>query len=202
MFLTESNFSVKSETTPDKKLYLRGVFMESEKKNRNGRIYSRGDISAAVDRINEAAKNGHAITGELDHPNDLVVRLGNISHQIVEMKMVGNDAVGNALILDTPSGRIARSLIEAGINLGVSSRGSGTINESTGIVEGYELVTVDLVATPSAMGAYPMSIYENLNRYGREKTLKMLAEEVKTDKAAQKYFSKEIRRFISTLTKK
>lgn len=202
MFLTEYNFGVISETTSDKKLYLSGIFLESEKKNRNGRIYSRSDISLASDNINEASKSGHAITGELDHPKDLVVSLANISHQIVEMHMVGNDAIGKALILDTPSGRIAKSLIEAGIKLGVSSRGSGTVNESTGFVEGYELVTVDLVATPSAHGAYPKSIYENLNRYRRGENLKDLAEAAKNDQAAQKYFNREIKLFIASLLKK
>jgi len=200
MIITETTFSniITEATEEGKNLYIKGVFMESEKKNRNGRQYLRSEIEKAVQKVNEAAK-GHPILGELDHPSTLEVRLENVSHQIVEMYMQGDDAIGKALILPTPKGQIARSLIEAGVPLGVSSRGSGSVNESTGIVEGFDLVTVDIVANPSAINAYPESVYEHLEFYKRGEMLESLAEAVVHDEAAQKYFKREMLKFIEDL---
>ena len=199
MILLEENFKdIKIENAGEgKKLYLKGIFMESEQKNRNGRIYKKDEIIAAVDKINEAAKNNRHILGQLDHPKDLEVRLENVSHKIIEMHMNGNNAIGNAEILDkTPKGQIAKSLIESGIQLGVSSRGSGMVNEDTNIVEGFNLITIDLVASPSAINSYPTSVMEALEMYQRGYMVKDLAEAVIHDKAAQKYFEREILKFI------
>jgi hypothetical protein len=204
MILTESNFSnIITEASEDKKkLYLKGIFMESEQRNRNNRIYKRAEIERAVNKINEAARAGRHVLGALDHPPTLEIRLDTVSHRIVEMTMDGNNAIGKAEILPTPAGNIARSLIEAGVNLGVSTRGSGSVNESSGIVEGFECVTVDIVAQPSAINAYPSSILEHLDIYRNQNRLMDLATVVTHDASAQKYLKKEINKFIEELFKK
>lgn len=199
MILVESNFNVMTEASTDnKKLYLKGTFMESETPNRNGRSYKRDEISVAVDKINEAARNGKYILGQCDHPNDLQITLENVSHKLVEAQMVNNIAMGKAEILTaTPKGQIVAGLIESGIQLGVSSRGSGAVNESTGIVEGFDFITVDVVATPSA-NAYPQSVMEALEMYKRGYVIEDLAESVIHDQKAQKYFESEIKKFLAT----
>lgn len=200
--LTEANFNVVTEESADKKLYLKGIFMEAEQRNRNGRIYQRNEISKAVDKANAAASIGRHILGSLDHPPTLEIRLETVSHRIIEMKMDGNNAVGKAEILPTPPGNIARSLLEAGVVLGVSSRGSGNVNESTRVVEGFDMVTVDIVASPSAINAYPASVMEALDDYHRRYQLTDLSEAALHDPSAQKFFEKEIRKFIQELFKK
>ena len=199
MILLEENFKdILIENAKDaKKMYLKGIFMESEQKNRNGRIYKKNEIATAVQKVNESAKAGKHILGQLDHPQDLEVRLENVSHKILEMSMEGNNAIGKAEILDkTPKGQIAISLIESGIQLGVSSRGSGSVNEDTNIVEGFSFVTVDLVASPSAINAYPTSVMEAIEMYKRGYIVNDLAEAVLHDDAAQKYFQEEIIKFV------
>lgn len=201
MILTESNFSnIITESTEDKKLYIKGIFLESEQQNRNGRIYQKSEIENAVRKINEAASSGRYVLGELDHPNgSLEVSLKNVSHKITEMYMQGNNAIGKAEILEKhPSGQIAKALIESGINIGVSSRGSGYVNESTSTVEGFEMVTVDLVASPSAINAYPQSLRESIEFYKRTGELDNLANAVIHDSSAQKYFEQEILKFITS----
>ena len=204
MYLIESNFTnISAEQSDDKKLYLKGVFMESERQNRNGREYKRAEIERAVQKVNEAAAAGRYVLGELDHPNHLTVNAENVSHKIIEMHMQGNDAIGKAEIITTvPKGQIAKGLIEAGVQLGVSSRGSGSVNESTGIVEGFEMVTVDIVINPSAINAFPESVMEHLEYFKHRNEVMNLAEAVIHDKNAQIYFGKEIKKFIESLSGK
>lgn len=204
MLLIETKFddvlteAVADTTTGNKKLMLKGVFMESERRNRNGRIYKRAEMEKQVQRVNEAALAGRFIVGELDHSSNLVINLRNASHKILEMRMVGDDAIGKAEIMEkTPCGQIAKSLIESGLKLGVSSRASGEVNEDTGIVEGFFLVTCDIVASPSAIDAYPTALREQLETYHRQGYIHDLAEAVLHDTSAQKYFEKEIRKFIT-----
>jgi len=199
MIITESNFTnIITESSEDKKsIFLKGVFMESEEKNRNGRIYKKPEIEAAVKKINEEAQNGRPILGELDHPPTLEVKLENVSHRIIAMEMQGNNAVGKAEIITTvPKGQIAKGLIEAGVKIGVSSRGRGTVNKTDGVVEGFELITIDLVANPSAITAYPESVMEHLQMYRGGHIITDLAEAVIHDTKAQKYFKDELMKFI------
>lgn len=200
MILLETNFqNLITESVQDgKKLYLSGIFMESERQNRNGRVYQREEIERAVQKINEASKVNRHILGELDHPNgSLEIRLENVSHKIVEMRMDGTNAVGKAeIITSVPKGQIAKGLIDAGVQIGVSSRGSGVVEEGSGKVSKFDLVTVDLVANPSANDAYPQSIYESLQLYRQGKLVEDLAEAVIHDDTAQKYFSKEILKYV------
>lgn len=184
------------EAEDGKDLWLSGVFMQAEMKNRNGRVYPLNEIQNAVNLANTRITESSGIMGELDHPQTLTINLDRVSHVITEMRMQGNDAYGKAKLLSTPMGNIARELVKSGIRLGVSSRGAGTVNESGG-VNGFQFVTVDIVAQPSAPGAVPDSIYESLmlNKHGAQAIT--LAEEVRNDPAAQKYLKREIQKFLA-----
>lgn len=204
MILLENKFNdIIAESVGDgdnKSHYLSGIFMESERQNRNGRTYKRDEISRAVDKINEAAGSGRHVLGELDHPNgSLEVKLENAAIRIESMEMKGDFAYGRAKVLSTPKGQIVQALLNDGIQLGVSSRGSGSVQEATGTVENFELVTVDVVANPSAIDAYPESIFESLQMYKRGDEIDKLAEAVLEDQKAQKYFAEEIQKFMQSL---
>lgn len=199
MILLESSYNIVTEQEAEtKNLYLKGIFMEAETVNKNGRKYRLSEMADNVNRINKQIKDGYDLLGELDHPDDLTVKLSGVSHKITELKMNGNAAYGKALILPTPKGLIAKGLIESGIKLGVSSRGSGSIDDE-GIVEEFQLITIDIVANPSAPNAYPQSVYEHLEMYKRGYIVTDLAESLREDKSAQKYFDKEIGKFIEKL---
>ena len=157
--------------------YLNGIFMQGEIENLNGRIYPRSEIEYAVDSLKakiEAAKQGKGpvLMGELDHPDSLVVEVKNASHIIEDIRMEGNDGVGKMRILSsTPNGKIVEGLLSEGIPLGVSTRGSGEVDDYTNMVSGFDIVTIDIVATPSAMDARPTAIYEQLQKSGRGQKL-------------------------------
>lgn len=202
MILIEENFNgVLTEAATDgKKTYLSGIFMESGVKNQNGRVYDSAEMQREVDKVNAAAARGHFVLGELDHPNTLEIRLENVSHKIVMLRMEGNTVYGKAEIIEKhPKGQILKALVESDIQVGVSSRGSGQVNESTGGVRNFGLVTIDAVATPSCRSAYPETIQEQLEYYRRGGVITDLAEAVIHDKAAQKYFQVEMKRFIDRL---
>lgn len=177
-------------------LYLNGIMMQAELKNGNGRNYPLSEISKAVDEAAERIKSGHSIMGELNHPDVLSINLANVSHAITEVRMDGNNAMGKMKLLNTPSGNIARGLIEGGVRLGVSSRGTGNVNES-GNVSDFSFVTVDIVSQPSAPGAYPDAITEAMN----SKKIMTLAEAMVHDPVAQAFFKKEMASFLEALRK-
>lgn len=191
------------ETVGDtKKLYLNGVFAEAVVKNRNGRSYDLHEMKSAADQINESAASGRHILGCLDHPHTLEIKLEEVSHRLMSARMEGNQVICKAEILDKhPKGAIAKALIESGVQLGVSTRGSGQVNES-GVVRNFGFVTVDLVATPSCRSAYPQTIREHLEMYGNGKEIDNLAEAVIHDAAAQKYFLAEMKKFIDSMSMK
>lgn len=206
MILVEDTFYGISEIVEEsenkvKKRYLKGVFMEAELKNRNGRIYDRDELAREVEKVNNMAAQGRYMLGENGHPpGRLEVDIERASHKIVEMEMVGNQAIGKSEILvETPSGKILEGLIKSGINIGVSSRGTGTLNESTGKVKNFNLYTIDTVLQPSAINAYPMSVLESFNMYRNGSRLEDAALSVINDKAAQRYFETELKRFIESL---
>lgn len=186
---------IQEASVDGKNCFLSGVFMQAEAKNRNGRIYPLIEMVKAVDTANTMIKEQNGIFGELDHPQTLTINLDRISHVITELRMDGNNAIGKAKIIDTPMGNIAKKLIESGVRLGVSSRGAGSVNAG-GIVEGFGFITVDLVATPSA-NAHPTAVYESLMNDASGYKAITLAEQMKHDPAAQKYFETEIKKFIT-----
>lgn len=196
--LLPSEANIITENSQDgKNTFLSGIFMQADIKNRNGRVYPSKEISEAVKIAAATIKERNGIMGELDHPETLTINLDRVSHVITEMNMNGANAVGRAKLLNTPMGNIAKELINAGVGLGVSSRGAGQVNESGG-VSGFQFVTVDIVAQPSAPNAYPQTVYESLNLARNGHQIMDLAEAVRDDEAAQKYLKKEIMAWLKT----
>lgn len=180
----------------NKNLYLSGRMMAAEQQNLNKRIYPKSEIERAVSQINERIKDGTFVCGELNHPDNLSIDLKNVSHIITEAWMDGNNAIGKCKVLNTPSGIIVQNLIEGGLKLGVSSRGTGNVNHQ-GIVEDFSFVTLDIVAQPSGPGCYPDVIRESME----QQKIMTLAEAVQHDQKAQKYLTAEISKFIQSITK-
>lgn len=186
------------ESDDNKNLYLKGCFIQGDVRNQNGRIYPLKEISSAVQKMTDKIKAGHPILGECDHPSELTISLKNVSHVITEITLNGSDGVGKMKILDTEYGRLAKTLVEAGIPLGVSSRGSGNVDDR-GYVSDFEIVTIDLVATPSAPDAYPRAIYEALGFKSGGDKIHTLAEAVRHDPKAQKYLAKGVIEWFRSL---
>jgi len=181
-----------------KSMFMEGIFVQGDVKNANQRVYPVKEIKRAVETVQAKIKEGFPVLGECDHPPELTVNVDRVSHIIENMWMDGPNGFGKLKIVPTPMGNIIRTLIESGATLGVSSRGSGEVDHA-GNVSNYEIITVDIVAQPSAPEAYPKAIYEGLmNMNGGYETWK-LAQNVQNDKHAQKYLSKEIVKFIREL---
>lgn len=181
-----------------KDLYMRGIFVQGGVRNHNQRVYPVNEIRHAVDQLNEVLRRGESVLGEADHPEELNINLDRVSHMITEMYMDGPNGIGKLKVLPTPMGNIVRTLLESGVKLGVSSRGSGNVNEN-GEVSEFEIVTVDVVARPSAPQAYPKAVYEALNMSRRGPVVEDLAHAVRHDPKAQKYLAKELLDWINNL---
>ena len=151
-------------TGDDKKLYIEGVFLQSELKNRNGRMYPFSVLEKEVNRYNEEYVKSKRALGELGHPDGPTVNLDRVSHRITSLKAEGNNFIGKAQILDTPMGKIAKSLLGEGVQLGVSSRGMGSIDKREDVnvvMDDFMLATAaDIVADPSAPDAFVNGIME------------------------------------------
>jgi hypothetical protein len=149
----------------EKKFIIDGIFMQAEQVNRNRRIYPKKVLEKAVNKyITEYVNKGRAV-GELNHPDGPTINLDKVSHRITELQWNGNDVVGKALILDTPMGKIVKGLLEGGCQLGVSSRGMGTVaskNGQTFVNDDFVLSTVDIVQDPSAPSAFVNGIMEGV----------------------------------------
>lgn len=182
-----------------KDLYMKGICIQGGVENANKRVYPVSEITSAVTTINEQIKNGNSVLGEVDHPDDLKINLDRVSHMIENMWMDGPNGYGKLKILETPMGQLVKTMIEGGVKLGVSSRGSGNVSESSGQVADFEIVTVDVVAQPSAPNAYPVAIYEGLlNMRGGHKVLDV-AREANGNAKVQKYLKEEMIRLIREL---
>jgi len=199
---TQAGIQIISEDAADgkgKNLFMKGIFIEGGVKNANQRVYPVHEIDKAVSTINEQLKGGYSVLGELDHPDDLKINLDRVTHMIEQMWMDGPCGYGKLKILPTPMGKIVESMLSSGVKLGVSSRGSGNVNESSGHVSDFEIITVDIVAQPSAPHAYPKAIYEGLmNMRGGHRVLEM-ARDAGTNQRVQKYLEKEVVRLINDL---
>ena len=164
--LYEDNLSyVTEEHNGKKNTIIEGIFMQAESKNRNGRIYPRGVMEKAVNKyVTEQVNRGRAV-GELNHPEGPTINLDKVSHRITELKWDGNNVMGKALVLDTPMGQIVKGLVEGGVQLGVSSRGMGSLVNRNGVNvvgEDFILATVDIVQDPSAPEAFVNGIMEGV----------------------------------------
>ncbi len=190
---------LESDDKEGKNLYLKGIAIQGGIRNANGRIYPVNEIEKAVKTLNDQITNGYSVLGEVDHPDDLKVNLDRVSHMITQMWMEGPNGYGKMKILPTPMGNLIRTMLESGVKLGVSSRGSGNVNDANGHVSDFEIITVDVVAQPSAPGAYPTPVYEHLmNTRGGMKALRV-AKEVKEDPKAQKYLQESLLQIIKGL---
>jgi hypothetical protein len=182
-----------------KDLFMKGIFIEGGVKNANQRVYPVQEISKAVETINEQIKGGYSVLGEVDHPEGLNINLDRVSHMVEQMWMDGPAGHGKLKILPTPMGQLVKTMLESGVKLGVSSRGSGNVNEGTGHVSEFEIVTVDIVAQPSAPHAYPTAIYEGLmNMRGGNQILEVAAE-ARENQKVQKYLREGVVRLIKDL---
>jgi len=164
----DSNIQVITEAKADgkKEYFIEGVFMQADKKNRNGRIYERSILEGAVNKyVEEQVKTGRAV-GELNHPDGPGINLDKVSHRITELRFEGSDVIGKASILQTPMGKIVEGLLEGGVKLGVSSRGMGSLEKKNGVMsvgKDFMLATVDIVQDPSAPEAFVNGIMEGVD---------------------------------------
>lgn len=182
-----------------KNLYLKGIAIQGGIRNANQRIYPVKEITNAVKTLNDQIKNGYSVLGEVDHPDDLKVNLDRVSHMITDIWMDGPNGYGKMKILPTPMGNLIRTMFEAGVKLGVSSRGSGNVNESSGEVSEFEIITVDIVAQPSAPGAYPTPVYEHLMNTRGGHSAFGVAQEVRSDPKAQRHLREAMLNIINGL---
>ena len=145
---------------------IEGVFEQAEQKNRNGRVYPKPIMESAVNKyVEEQVKTNRAV-GELNHPEGPTVNLDKVSHRITDLKFEGNDVIGKAQILDTPMGQIVKGLLEGGVQLGVSTRGMGSLENKGGTMyvrDDFHLNTVDIVQDPSAPNAFVNGIMEGVD---------------------------------------
>ncbi len=191
--------SVKEEGTDLKTLYMKGIFIQGGVKNANERVYPVNEIENAVDTLNKQITEGYSVLGEVDHPDDLKINLDRVSHMITSMWMDGANGFGKLKILPTPMGQLVRTMLESGVKLGVSSRGSGNVNDMDGRVSDFEIITVDIVAQPSAPNAYPKAIYEGMMNMRHGHRLMDIAKEVRGDKKVERYLKEEVMRLIKDL---
>ena len=183
-----------------KDLYMKGICIQGGVRNANQRVYPVNEIGRAVKTLSEQIAGGYSVLGEVDHPEGLTVNLDRVSHMINEVWMDGPNGYGKMKILPTPMGGLVRTMLENGVKLGVSSRGSGNVSEDgSGEVSDFEIITVDVVAQPSAPGAYPTPIYEHLMNARGGMQAYELAQATKQDPKAQKYLKDSLINIISKL---
>ena len=164
--LNESDIQIVTEATEsgEKNFYIEGIFMQGGIQNKNGRVYPVDVISREVDRYRNTFIESNRAYGELGHPAGPNINLERVSHMIKDLRMEGSNAIGRAKIMDTPYGKIVKDLMKEGANLGVSSRGMGTLTKRNGIMEVgndfYLATAADIVADPSAPQEFVRGIME------------------------------------------
>ena len=200
---------VEAKEDGTKNHFIEGVFMQSEAKNRNGRIYPKAIMESAVDKyVTEQVSQNRAV-GELNHPEGPTVNLDKVSHKITELSWKGNDVVGKAQVLDTPMGNIVKGLLEGGVQLGVSTRGMGSLEEKNGtmyVKDDFVLNTVDIVQDPSAPTAFVNGIMEGVewvwnNGVIEPQVIEQMETEIKKAPRADLYEvqTREFKNFLSLL---
>ena len=210
---TENNLEFVTEEKNGKKSYaIEGIFMQAEQKNRNGRIYPKGVMEAAVQKYNvEQVQKGRAV-GELNHPEGPTVNLDKVSHKIDSLNWQGNDVMGKATILETPMGQIVRGLLDGGVKLGVSTRGMGSLmrtNDAMVVKDDFLLNAVDIVQDPSAPSAFVNGVMEGVewvwnNGIIEPQAIEKMETEIKKAPRADLYETqvREFKNFLSLLKNK
>ena len=191
--------SVKEGNDELKTLYMKGIFIQGGVKNANERVYPVSEIETAVNTLNTQIQEGYSVLGEVDHPDDLKINLDRVSHMITNMWMDGANGFGKLKILPTPMGQLVKTMLESGVKLGVSSRGSGNVNDLDGKVSDFEIITVDIVAQPSAPNAYPKAIYESLMNMKHGHKVLEIARDARGNKKVQNFLGEEVKRLIKEL---
>ena len=182
-----------------KDLYMKGICIQGNVKNANQRVYPTFEISKAVQKISDTIAGGQSVLGEVDHPEDLKINLDRVSHMLTSMYMDGHNGYGKLKILPTPMGKLVETMLQSGVKLGVSSRGSGNVAETTGNVSDFDIITVDVVAQPSAPNAYPTPIYESLLNMKHGHKVLEVAKAVKEDARAQRHLKDGVIQLIKDL---
>ena len=211
---TDNNLEVLTEAKKDggNKYSIEGVFMSAEQKNRNGRIYPKNVMEGAVTKYtDEQVSKGRAV-GELNHPEGPTVNLDKVSHKIESLKWSGNNVVGKATVLDTPMGQIVQGLLEGGVQLGVSTRGMGSLqrnNNAMVVKDDFILNAVDIVQDPSAPSAFVNGIMEGVdwvwnNGVIEPRAIEQMETEIKTAPRADLYETqvREFKNFLSLIKSK
>ena len=188
---------VEKKENGDKNYVIEGIFIQTESKNRNGRIYPKPIMEAAVDKYVQEQVSKKRAVGELNHPEGPTVNLDKVSHLITDLKFEGNDVVGKAQILDTPMGKIVKGLLDGGVQLGVSTRGMGSLEQKNGamyVKDDFILNTVDIVQDPSAPDAFVNGIMEGVDWVWNNGILEpQIIEDIETEiKTAPKAFRPEV----------
>lgn len=191
--------SIDSADGKGKTLYMKGICVQGGVRNANQRVYPVNEISRAVQSIQKQIAEHGGVVGEADHPADLKINLDRVSHVITEMWMDGSNGFGKLKILPTPMGNLIKTMLESGVKLGVSSRGSGNVNESNGHVSDFEIVTVDVVAQPSAPNAYPQAVYEGLLNMKHGHKVLEIAQDASANPKVQKYLREAVTSIIKDL---
>mgnify|MGYP001332942993 FL=1 len=206
----ENNLEVIAEQKKngEKNYFIEGVFMQSNKKNRNGRVYEKATLENAVEKyVTEQVKTGRAV-GELNHPEGPTVNLDKVSHKIEDLHWQGSDVIGKASILKTPMGKIVEGLLEGGVKLGVSSRGMGSLVSKNGaqyVGDDFMLSTIDIVQDPSAPSAFVNGVMEGVewvwdNGLIRQQDIEVIETEIKRAPSKDLHEA-EIRAFKNFLSK-
>ena len=211
---TENNLEVLTEDKDngEKTYAIEGIFMQANQKNRNGRIYPRDVMNAAVSKyVNDQVSKGRAV-GELNHPEGPTVNLDKVSHKIESLQWEGDDVVGKATILETPMGKIVKGLLDGGVSLGVSTRGMGSLkngNDAMIVQEDFMLNAVDIVQDPSAPSAFVNGVMEGVewvwnNGIIEAQTIEQMETEIKKAPRSDLYETqvREFKNFLSLLKSK
>ena len=206
---TDVQCIVEKKEDGSKSHMIEGIFAMAESKNRNGRVYPKSIMESAVNKyVNEQVSKNRAV-GELNHPDGPTVNLDKVSHKITELKMKGNNVMGKAQILDTPMGNVVKGLLEGGVQLGVSTRGMGSLEQRNGamyVKDDFILNTVDIVQDPSAPNAFVNGIMEGVewvwnNGIIEQKVIEKMETEIKRAPRAGLYEAqvREFKNFLSLL---
>ena len=188
---------VEKKENGEKDFVIEGVFAQCDQKNRNGRVYPKPIMEKAVDKYVQTQVSKNRAVGELNHPEGPTVNLDKVSHLITDLKFEGNDVVGKAQILDTPMGKIVKGLLDGGVQLGVSTRGMGSLEQKNGamyVKDDFILNTVDIVQDPSAPDAFVNGIMEGVDWVWNNGILEpQIIEDIETEiKTAPKAFRPEV----------
>jgi len=210
---TESNVQclIEKKENGEKKYIIEGVFAQADTKNRNGRIYPREVMEQAVEKYNTEQVMTKRSVGELNHPEGPTVNLDKVSHLITELKFEGSNVMGRASILNTPNGMVVKGLLDGGVQLGVSTRGMGSLQNQNGVMvvkDDFVLNTVDIVQDPSAPTAFVNGIMEGVdwiwnNGILERQDIEKIETEIKKASRADLYETqvREFKNFLSLMKK-